>query len=370
MTIHILLIEDDPDQLNALATLLEREGDYKVSSAENRSEGISKFQQLSTKLDLLITDMHLGSEDEKGGLELIKELGRRSQTYVPIIVLTAFGDMHNAAECMEAGAFSYVVKGNDTTNRILKETISRAIELRDERLEVDSMAMAICKVVDCHEPYTGGHCERVGAYARIIADKMGLSEEEKSIAWRAGLMHDLGKVGIDADVLSRPAKLPNVLMAAIREHPVEGYRILSEAKAHEGVAEAVRDHHRRIDGKGYPKHDSNGNLLGAISDVAQILGLADSFDAMTTPRPYLGGNGRDTFNKAFETLEGDSIEKVRDGNTFPASIDPKWVIPLKEALPEMWRIFEKHITLGKLPPELRTRNEAAPFPGMPDTSKQ
>ena len=222
--VQMLLVEDDPAQLNALAERLRVELKYEVKEVTSVQEGIAIFTEFADCIDLVIADMHFGSSDPKCGLRLITQLSKQLQTNcVPVIVMTAYSDMQNAAECMEAGAFSYVVKAvlGDSTFRTLRETISRALELRDERLGTDTMAKAICEMVDCHEPYTGGHCERVGAYAKLIAGKANLSEPDRAIAWRAGLVHDLGKVGMDAGVLARPARLSAVLMAAINAHPVE-----------------------------------------------------------------------------------------------------------------------------------------------------
>lgn len=346
MQLHILLVEDQPDQLDSMALRLEGHLGCKIIKANNLEVGIDSFNKFMTTLDLVITDMHLGAKNPKGGLDMVKHIANKSFDYIPVIVLTAYAEVDNAADCMEAGAFSYVQKGdpNDTTFRKLCLTILRALEYRNSRLQVNGMASAICAMVDSHEPYTGGHSKRVGGYARIVATKRGLSVAEQMIVWQAGLVHDLAKVGIGADVLARPAKLSTLLMASIEAHPTEGYEMLKRVNANPAVAQAVLEHHKRIDGTGYPK-----DLTYKPSLVGQIVGLVDSFDAMTTPRPYMGGRGRDTFTAALNLLQNDASNGM---------YDPTLVNCLNSGIQEIWDIFKSHVAKGWLPRELLDRNKA------------
>lgn len=355
--VRVLLIDDDPDQLYPLAELINKELSYEVITAQTVQEGMEHFSRPATSVNIVVTDMNFGSGVPEGGLRIIRHIQDNQTDYVPVIVMTAFSDPVNIVKCMEAGAFSYADKGSGNVNsffQTLKHTMSRALDSQKAHLQVDRMAQAVCAMVDSHEPYTGGHSERVGGYAKIIAAKAGLTASQQMTAWRAGLVHDLAKVGIDAEVLSRPAKLSPVLMASIYAHPVEGYEMLKKVNANEEVAKAVLEHHKRINGWGYPEYHKA--LSGAISVTGQIVGLADSFDAMTTPRPYMGGKGRDTLTEALDRLKKDASN---------GSYDMNLVNCLESGMPEVWEIFRTHVDQRKLPEELCKRNFDKGVPGIP-----
>jgi len=357
MKIRILLAEDDEEQLEALANRLESARNCEVERAITIEEAITIFNNNKGNIDLIIADMHFGKQNSKGGLRLIEEIRKKQSGYIPIIVLTGFGDIKNTIECMEAGAFSYVFKGgeDDSTFNILNQTISRALEQRRLGMLEHGMVLAICKMVDSHEPYTGGHSERVGDYAKIIAEAANLSEEQRVMCWYAGLVHDLGKVGVDAEVLARPAKLSPVLMASIHHHPVEGFRILNAVGANPDVARAVLEHHKRIDGSGYPEFHAIFKKDKALSPIGQILGIADSFDAMTTPRPYIGRLSKHTLSQALKELEQDAKDNKYDNG---------YVACLENTMPKIWDIFKQHVNQGRLSGDLFERNCQDPPPGV------
>lgn len=349
MTYKILLIDDDKLQLKPLAERLEIHLKCPVLTSASIEEGVLLFDKNAASLDLVITDMDFGPDEPEGGLRILQHVWKQQLDFVPVIVLTAFENLTNSIKCMELGAFSYIPKGglDDQTFLALIRTSKRALDFRTERLQVDVMANAVCKMVDSHEPYTGGHCERVGRYAQIVASTMGLSISEQVVARRAGLMHDLAKVGIGADMLSRPARLSDLLFEAIKAHPKVGYDMLTKVGAHPEVARAVLEHHERYDGSGYPKKSKGDE----ISIVGQIIGLVDCLDAMTTPRPYLGGNGRYTIAEAIEVLK----EEANNGKH-----DKKVVECLSNSTANIWNVFEEHAKLGRLPMELYKRNLSPP----------
>lgn len=132
------------------------------------------------------------------------------------------------------------------------------------------------------DDYTKGHCERVTEYSLAIAKKMGLNKEELLGLEFAGLLHDIGKIGIPNDIINKEGILSNEEYAIIKKHPEIGYDLLKNISFLDTSNRVLLQHHERMDGKGYPYG------LGAddIDKLAKILAVADAYDAMTTVRPY------------------------------------------------------------------------------------
>jgi HD-GYP domain-containing protein (c-di-GMP phosphodiesterase class II) len=156
-----------------------------------------------------------------------------------------------------------------------------------EELFIGSLK-ALTNSIDAKDQYTRGHSERVAFISRWIAERIvgeqPLKEEEIQKIYLAGLLHDIGKLGIDDSVLRKKGKLNERELTIMRNHPVIGAGILSEIKQMHDIIPAVLCHHERPDGKGYP----NGLVGEQIPLVGKIVGLADSFDAMTSKRTYKG----------------------------------------------------------------------------------
>jgi HD-GYP domain-containing protein (c-di-GMP phosphodiesterase class II) len=143
---------------------------------------------------------------------------------------------------------------------------------------------SLTAAIDAKDPYTCGHSERVARIAVRISQQMGLTAAVLSDIYLAGLLHDIGKIGIEDSVLRKPTKLTEAEFIHIQEHPVIGDRIVSSIKQFEHLRPGVRSHHERIDGRGYP----DGLAGEAIPLMARILAVADSCDAMMSSRPYRG----------------------------------------------------------------------------------
>jgi len=165
---------------------------------------------------------------------------------------------------------------------------------------------ALSDAVDAKDRYTSGHSKRVADYARKIAMRLGKSKEEQDEVYRAGLLHDVGKIRIPEDIINKPGRLTDEEYNTIKIHPITGYNILRGISEDSIIAVAAKYHHERYDGKGYP----NGLHGEEIPETARILGVADSYDAMASNRSY-----RDALPQ--EVVRGE-IEKGR-GTQF----DPK-----------------------------------------------
>lgn len=175
-----------------------------------------------------------------------------------------------------------------------QEELSRKVqeqndEIREQQLKLKEAylqtVVALSEAVDAKDRYTSGHSHRVAKYAKMLAQRMGKSEEEQEIIYRAGLLHDVGKIRIPNEIINKTVKLTDDEYDLIKVHPVSGYHILKEISAHSEIDLAAKYHHERYDGNGYP----NGLKGEVIPEIARILAVADSYDAMTSNRSYRKG---------------------------------------------------------------------------------
>lgn len=152
---------------------------------------------------------------------------------------------------------------------------------RLEKISKD-VIKAFATAVDFNDPYTAGHSRRVGEYSKEIAKRIGLNEEDCSDVYYSGLLHDVGKLGIDNSIINKPAKLDDKEYSEIKRHPDMGYEILKDISLKKSYADGAKYHHERVDGHGYP------NQTEQIPLVARIIAVADAYDAMTSKRAYRG----------------------------------------------------------------------------------
>lgn len=147
---------------------------------------------------------------------------------------------------------------------------------------------AIAKAVDVNDPYTAGHSRRVAKYSKLIAEKLGYSDNDLEEIYCAGLIHDVGKLGIDNQIINKKGKLSDEEYQEIKKHPIMGYEILKKISIRGNFAYGAKWHHERIDGRGYP----DGLKGEDIPEIAKIISVADAYDAMTSKRAY-----RDTMSQ-------------------------------------------------------------------------
>ncbi len=161
----------------------------------------------------------------------------------------------------------------------LNETLKAKEQLKELNREVME---ALARTIDAKDMYTKGHSMRVAKYARMIAEKMGLSEERQESVYYMGLLHDIGKIAVPNEIINKKSKLTDEEFGIVKVHTNMGYEILAEIKSRPDLAFGAEYHHERVDGKGYPEH-----LKGdEIPIEARIIAVADSYDAMTSNRSY------------------------------------------------------------------------------------
>lgn len=169
----------------------------------------------------------------------------------------------------------------DLEQKLFRRIPAAQVMLVDDTY-LDEIASAFARVIDNKSPYTAGHSARVASLAQQIAVELGVSDCDQRALWRAGLLHDIGKLGVSSEILEKPGKLDADEYMAVRMHVTLGAALLSRIQTLQPVASIVAGHHEMLDGSGYPK----GVKGDQITILTRILTVADIFDAMTEDRPY------------------------------------------------------------------------------------
>jgi putative nucleotidyltransferase with HDIG domain len=186
-----------------------------------------------------------------------------------------------------------------------REHVARQTELSDQYLEMNiGLAAAMVVLLDSKDEYTAQHSAAVAMYCRDMATAMSLPEEKAEALHFAGLLHDLGKVGVPDAVLRKAKSLDEDEWEFIRQHPEKGAEVLSHLAAYQEVADIVRYHHERLDGSGYP-HGIGGD---SIPELSKVLAVADSYHAMTSDRPYRGARSSFEALKELRMMAGASLD--------------------------------------------------------------
>jgi putative two-component system response regulator len=202
---------------------------------------------------------------------------------IPIVLLTSLEAKAHRIEGIKAGADDFLTKPVE-----FEELIARAASLirlkrfTDDLESAQSVIVSLALTIEARDPYTDGHCQRLAAYASALGRAMGLAAEDIAALERGGYLHDVGKIGIPDAVLMKPERLTRDEFTRMQSHTVIGERLCGELRSLRPVRAIVRHHHERLDGSGYP----DGLRGDRIPLAAQIVGVVDAYDAMTTTRPY------------------------------------------------------------------------------------
>lgn len=209
-------------------------------------------------------------------------------------VICIYSDMPGAFDEKEAELLAELADDlaygiENIRTRKAREKAEAKLQESLDRLKrtVDGTTQALALAAEARDPYTAGHQRRVAALACAIAGEMGLNGEAVDCLHVAGMLHDVGKISIPAEILTKPGRLSELEMDMVRKHAEASYDILRQVDFPWPVARIVRQHHERLDGTGYPQ----GLTGDAILPEARILALADTVEAMTSHRPYRPGLG-------------------------------------------------------------------------------
>jgi putative two-component system response regulator len=161
-------------------------------------------------------------------------------------------------------------------------SLTRLKRYTDELDSAESVILSLALTIEARDSYTGGHCERLAAYATAFATELGFDEDQRLALVRGGFLHDVGKVAVPDSVLLKPGPLAQSELALMQQHTVIGDNLCSHLRTLHDVRPIIRHHHERVDGTGYPDR-LEGNELPLL---ASVIGIVDAYDAMTTARPY------------------------------------------------------------------------------------
>lgn len=288
--ISVLVVDDEESILKLARRLILQEG-HDCLLASNGLEAITVMEKI--QVDVVVTDITMPVMD---GIELTKQI--RENYSADVIMMTGYFKDSSYEYAITQGAKDFIKKPFSTkefqirlkrvikereTNTELKESLERMNDI------VDGVINSLSSTVDARDPYTAGHQKRVAQLAVAIAETVGFSKARIASIRMAGIIHDLGKIAIPAEILSKPSTLSNIEFSLIKTHPQVGYDILKNINFSTPVAQIVLQHHERLDGSGYPLGLSGDEIL----PEARILTVADVIEAMSSHRPYRPGLGMD-----------------------------------------------------------------------------
>jgi len=287
----ILVVDDQRENVEALSEYLEAQ-DYQVLRAY---DGVEALQCVETHHpDLMLLDVLM---PKLNGFQVCRTLKFQEQTrMMPIVIITALNQVEDKIKGIEAGADDFLSKPFNFAEMLARvRSLLRVKALNDQLENAENVIFALARAIEAKDRYTEHHTERVGAYAQAIAKKVGLPVEYQQALLKAGILHDVGKIGIRESILLKPGPLTPEEFNEQKAHPVIGEQICRSLKSIAHLLPIIRHHHERFDGKGYP----DGLRGEEIPIEARILAVADAYDAMTTDRPY---RARLSEEKAIEIL--------------------------------------------------------------------
>lgn len=307
-SLSILYVEDEDDVREALGRFLRRRF-AQVDTASNGQEGLEKFKQ--GRYDIIITDIRMPIMD---GLEMAKQIKEIAKD-IPVIVVTAFNETDYFLRAIDIGIDRYVKKPVDAEelfDAVYKSTRvhfqQKAIEKSREQMTslLEQMVATLARAIEMRDPYTDGHQKRVSLLSVAIAEELGLSKEMIHGIRLAASIHDIGKIHIPAEILTRPGKLDRTEFELIKRHPSIGHEIIGNMDFPWPISKIVLEHHEKWDGTGYP----NGLKGDEILLEARIVCVADVVEAMASHRPYRPGLGMEAAIAEIKVNSGTLFDPV------------------------------------------------------------
>lgn len=274
----VLIVDDEAANVAILSRMMGRLGYTTVTAADGEA-GLAAV--IRERPDVVLLDVNMPRLD---GFEVCHRLKSDPATrLIPVVLLTALTAVEDRVRGIEAGADDFLTKPYVSAELEARvRSLTRLKRFTDELDSAASVILTLGKTIEARDPYTQGHCERLAGYATALGVHLGLSDDQKLALYRGGYLHDVGKVGIPDAILLKPGPLELDEYLAMQQHTVIGDSICREFRLLKDVSPIIRHHHERTDGTGYPDR-----LAGdAVPLLAQLLGIVDTYDAVTTERPY------------------------------------------------------------------------------------
>jgi len=288
--VNILILEDSVDDAEMVVLELKR---TKLLFTSKRVDTEDVFLDLiqNDEPDIIISDYYLPSFNGLYALELVQKLNKD----IPFIMITGSINEEVAIECIENGAKDYVLKEHLARigiavfscleQKYANEKLKQNYELLQKNFEMLIETMA--RVIEIRDPYTAGHQKRVAKLAVAIGKEMFMDAEKIEGLSLAGMIHDIGKISVPAEILSKPGRLNAAEMTLIQMHSQIGASILQPVDFPWPIASIVEQHHEKINGSGYGRGLKGDEILLE----AKILCVADVVEAIASHRPYRAALG-------------------------------------------------------------------------------
>jgi putative two-component system response regulator len=296
----ILFVDDEVNVLNSITRAFS-DTDLRIRTMSDATQALVVLRQ--EPVSVLVTDNLMPGMK---GMELLKAARSVSPDTVKMM-MTAFADLSTVMEAINsAEAFRFIVKPwqNDELIATVREGVERYRVARARRREDDSVLHALAETIELKDSYTRGHCERVARYALLMADALRLPEGMKKDIRYGSWLHDCGKIGVPESILNAARKLDVEELAMIRLHPDWGAEVARKACMSPTVVNIIRYHHEHCDGNGYPSRFSGRD----IPVEARIVAIADTYDALTTERPYCNAHSDESARAILRSLQGKRLD--------------------------------------------------------------
>lgn len=324
-----ILVVDDEELIRRTVAKILKKSDFEVFLAEDGARAVEMAKE--TIFDMVISDVRMPGID---GVETIRQI-KEIQPEIYSIIITGYASEETPVQALKVGVNDYIFKPFeiDTFNhsvlrnivnlRLTREKAQLARRLKDNMFTViDTLATTL----EARDPYTHGHSHRVGAYSCWIAEDLGYSADEMETLRHGGILHDIGKIAVREEVLNKPGRLTAEEYEHIKIHPTVGYNILRQINDLDALLPIVLSHHERIDGKGYP-HGMPGE---EIPQNARIAAIADTFDALTSNRPYRDGMPLEKAIAILESVKGSQLDATLV-DIFVRKVRERGIIPTRDA---------------------------------------
>ena len=275
----VILVADDTESIRTLfRKLLGADGHEVIDVADGLAALDAVHEHHPDVVLLDITMPHLD------GLEVCRRLKSDPATRLtPVVLVTGLSDLQDRIKGIEAGADEFLSKPvHPLELRARVGSLTRMKQLFDALDSAEAAFMTLALTIEARDPTTGGHCERLARHAVALGKALGLGESDLQALHRGGYLHDVGKVGVPDAVLLKRGPLTSDEFALMKKHPDIGDSLCAPLQSLRNVRPIIRCHHERLDGSGYPQ-----GLRGEdVPLLAQIVGICDVFDALTSHRPY------------------------------------------------------------------------------------
>jgi putative two-component system response regulator len=306
----ILIVEDDLANVRLLHRLLAPSG-HSIVTVFDGEAAIGSIA--CNRPDLVLLDVQLPGIDGFDVCRYIKQTPATRLT--PVVLITGMDAREHRLAGIRAGADDFITKPIDAEQ--LQARVASLVRLKrytDELESAEGVILSLALTVEARDAYTEGHCQRLAGYATALGKALGLGDDELAALHRGGYLHDVGKIAIPDAILQKPAKLTGAEYQVMKQHTIIGERLCGELRALALVAPIVRHHHERRDGTGYP----DGLREDEIPSLAEIVAIVDTYDAITTTRPYRAAR---SLAVACEELRRDAANRVRDPELVALFVD-------------------------------------------------